>query len=77
MATFSDEVIGLLKGTKKHMFPVEQFIDGRPARGIFAIVGLAGGHRVAWPWLRQANPVLSGRKPWLRIRDGLCRDDCS
>ncbi|MER9630989.1 hypothetical protein [Mesorhizobium sp. M0296] len=59
----SDEVIGLLKGTKKHVFPVEQFIDGRPARGISAIVSLAGGHRVAWLWLRQANPVLSGRKP--------------
>lgn len=58
-----DEVIGLLKGTKKHVFPVEQFIDGRPARGISAIVGLAGGHRVAWLWLRQANPVLNGRPP--------------
>ncbi|TIR17093.1 MAG: DUF2384 domain-containing protein [Mesorhizobium sp.] len=59
----SDEVIGLLKGTKKHVFPVEQFVDGRPARGISAIVGVAGGHRVAWLWLRQPNPVLSGRKP--------------
>ncbi len=59
----SDEVIGLLKGTKKHVFPVEQFIDGRPARGIASIVGLAGGHRIAWLWLRQANPVLSGRTP--------------
>lgn len=59
----SDEVIGLLKGTKKHVFPVEQFVDGRPARGIPAIVGLAGGHRVAWLWLRQANPVLGGRTP--------------
>lgn len=57
------EVIGLLKGTKKHVFPVEQFIDGRPARGISTIVDLAGGHRVAWLWLRQANPVLSGRTP--------------
>lgn len=59
----ADEVIGLLKGTKKHVFPIEQFIDGRPARGISAVVGLAGGHRVAWLWSRQANPVLNGRKP--------------
>lgn len=57
------EVIGLLKGTKKHVFPVEQFIDGRPARGISTIVDLAGGHRIAWLWLRQANPVLGGRTP--------------
>lgn len=59
----SDEVIALLKGTKKHVYPIEQFIDGRPARGIPAIIDLAGGHRVAWLWLRQANPVLGGRKP--------------
>jgi hypothetical protein len=59
----SDEVIGLLKGTKKHVFPIEQFIDGRPARGIPAIVGLTGSHRVAWLWLRNVNPVLGGRKP--------------
>ncbi len=59
----SGEVIGLLKGTKKHVFPIEQFIDGRPARGISTIIDLAGGHRVAWLWLRQANPVLGGRRP--------------
>jgi len=59
----SGEVIGLLKGMKKHVFPVEQFIDGRPARGLSAVVGLAGGHRVAWLWFRQANPVLGGRRP--------------
>ncbi|MEX4009838.1 antitoxin Xre/MbcA/ParS-like domain-containing protein [Neoaquamicrobium sediminum] len=59
----ADEVIGLLKGTRKHVFPVEQLIDGRPARGISAIVGLAGSHRVAWLWLRQSNPVLGSRKP--------------
>ena len=59
----SDEVIGLLKGTKKHVFPIEQFVDGRPAQGISAVVSLAGGHRVAWLWLRQPNPVLSSRKP--------------
>lgn len=59
----SDEVVGLLKGTKKHVFPVEQFIDGRPARGIEAVIELARGHRSAWLWLRQENPVLSGRRP--------------
>jgi HTH DNA binding domain/Protein of unknown function (DUF2384) len=58
----SGEVIGLLKGTKKHVFPIEQFIDGRPARSISAIIDLADGHRVAWLWLRQANPALGGRK---------------
>lgn len=59
----ADEVIGLLKGTKRHVFPIEQFVDGRPAQGLSAVVGVAGGHRVAWLWLRQPNPVLSGHKP--------------
>lgn len=59
----ANEVIGLLKGTKKHVFPIDQFIDGRPALGISAVVGLAGNHRIAWLWLRQTNPVLGGRKP--------------
>jgi hypothetical protein len=59
----SGEVIALLKGTKKHVYPIEQFVDGRPARGFSMIVDLAGGQRVAWLWLRHSNPVLSGRKP--------------
>lgn len=58
-----DDVIGLLKGTRKHVYPVEQFVDGRPARGLRDVIALAGSHRVAWLWLIQHNPVLGGRKP--------------
>jgi hypothetical protein len=57
------EVIALLKGTKKHVYPTEQFIDGRPVRSIAKIGALAPSHRVAWLWLSQPNPVLGGRKP--------------
>lgn len=57
------DVIGLLKGTRKHVYPVEQFIDGRPARGIREIIQLAKSERTAWLWLSQKNPVLGGRKP--------------
>ena len=53
----------MLKGTKKHVYPVEQFIDGRPAKGIGTINALVGNSRVAWLWLSQANAALSGRKP--------------
>lgn len=59
----SNEVIALLKGTKKHVYPTEQFIDGHPAKGISTIIDLIGSHRIAWLWLRQSNPVLGGRKP--------------
>ena len=58
-----DDVIGLLKGTRKHVYPVEQFVDGRPARGLREVIHLAGSHRVAWLWLIQPNPVLDGRRP--------------
>lgn len=57
------EVIALLKGTRKHVYPIEQFIDGRPALGISMIDTLASNQRVAWLWLRQANPLLGNRKP--------------
>ncbi|MCT9000447.1 MbcA/ParS/Xre antitoxin family protein [Chelativorans intermedius] len=57
------DVIGLLKGTRKHVYPVEQFIDGRPALGIRDIIKLAKSERTAWLWLSQRNPVLGGRKP--------------
>lgn len=58
-----DDVIGLLKGTKKHVYPVGQFVDGRPARGLRDVIKLAGSHRVAWLWLIQPNPVFGGRAP--------------
>lgn len=57
------DVIGLLKGTRKHVYPVEQFVDGRPARGIRDIVELAKNERTAWLWLCQKNPVLDECKP--------------
>ncbi|OWV85563.1 hypothetical protein ATY78_25380 [Rhizobium sp. R635] len=57
------EVIALLKGTKKHVYPIEQFIDGRPAKGIGAIGSLVPNQRVAWLWLCQPNPMLGGRRP--------------
>lgn len=59
----SGEVVALLKGTKKHVYPVDQFVDGRPARGIGTVGALASNPRVAWLWLSRANPVLGGRKP--------------
>lgn len=58
-----DDVIGLLKGTRKHVYPVAQFVDGRPARGLRDIIKLAGSQRVAWLWLTQPNPALGGRHP--------------
>ncbi len=59
----SGDVIGLLKGTRKHVYPVDQFIDGRPAKGIGEITAVTANARVAWLWLSRDNPALGGRKP--------------
>jgi Protein of unknown function (DUF2384) len=59
----SGDVIGLLKGMQKHAYPIDQFLDGRPARGIAEVNALASNPRVAWLWLNRGNPTLSGRRP--------------
>jgi hypothetical protein len=63
-------VIGLLVGVRKHAFPTEQFIDGRPVTGLAAIVEAIGDLRVAWLWLRQPNPGLAGITPLERLKAG-------
>jgi hypothetical protein len=57
------EVIALLKETKKHVYPIEQFVDGLPAASLAAISALAANQRVAWLSLVQPNLLLQGRKP--------------
>jgi hypothetical protein len=63
-------VIGLLIGVRKHAFPTEQFVDGRPVTGLAAIVEAIGDPRAAWLWLRQPNPGLAGVTPLVRLRAG-------
>jgi Protein of unknown function (DUF2384) len=63
-------VIGLLVGVRKHAFPTEQFVDGRPLAGLGAIVEAIGDLRAAWLWLREPNPGLSGVTPLARLKAG-------
>jgi len=67
----NNDVIALLKGARKHVFPVAQFIDSRPARGIAEVMTIVADARLAWLWLSRTNPVLGGEKPI----DLLKRDD--
>lgn len=57
------EIIGLLKGTRNHVFPLAQFLDGRPVRGVGHVAKLARGPRVAWLWLVTPNPHLRDARP--------------
>lgn len=50
------EVVELLTGVRKHAYPLEQFVDGRPVEGLREVIKLAGGARSAWLWLREPNP---------------------
>ena len=63
-------VIGLLVGVRKHAFPTEQFVDGRPVAGLGAVVEAIGDPRTAWLWLREPNPGLDGAAPLTRLMAG-------
>jgi hypothetical protein len=63
-------VIGLLVGVRKHAFPREQFVDGRPVTGLGEIVAAVGDPRTAWLWLREPNPGLAGATPLARLKAG-------
>ncbi|OHV82809.1 hypothetical protein [Rhizobium sp. LCM 4573] len=53
-------VIGLLKGERKHVFPVAQFVDGRPIEGMSQITKIIHNPRVAWQWLIQPKSSIGG-----------------
>ena len=63
-------VIGLLVGVRKHAFPTEQFVDGRPVTGLAAIVAAIRDPRAAWLWLREPNPGFAGVTPLTRLKAG-------
>lgn len=62
-------VIGLLKGERKHVFPLAQFVDGRPMEGMSEVLRVIGNPRTAWQWLVQSKPSLGGA-PLERLRKG-------
>ncbi|UVK55206.1 MbcA/ParS/Xre antitoxin family protein [Mesorhizobium sp. AR02] len=57
------DVIALRKGGRKHVFPLAQFVDGRPVAGISDVQSLIGNPRLAWLWLTRPAAQLDGRIP--------------
>ncbi len=53
-------VIGLLKGERKHVFPLAQFVDGRPVEGMAQVTRIIRNPRVAWQWLIRTKPDIGG-----------------
>ncbi|EHH04860.1 antitoxin Xre/MbcA/ParS toxin-binding domain-containing protein [Mesorhizobium amorphae] len=68
------DVVALRKGARKHVFPLAQFIDGRPAPGIRQVLSLIANPRLAWLWLTSPSPRLDGRIPIEMLRQDLATE---
>jgi len=70
----SNAVIGLLSGVRKHVFPLAQFVDGRPVQGLGHVAAAAGSPRTAWLWLVEPHPSLGRHAPLERLKTGHMRE---
>lgn len=63
-------VVSLLTGLRKHVFPVAQFVDGRPVEGLAEVIAAAGSPRAAWAWLVQPHSSFRAQTPLDRLKAG-------
>jgi len=68
------EVVALRKGGRKHVFPLAQFVDGRPVPGISDVLSAITSPRLAWFWLSRPSPKLDGRVPIEMLRQDMVED---
>lgn len=68
------EVVALRKGGRKHVFPLAQFVDGRPVAGIGDVLSAIANPRLAWFWLSRPSPELGGRIPIEMLREDMVED---
>lgn len=61
-------VIGLLRGERKHVFPLTQFVDGRPVEGMGRITAIIGTPRTPWLWLTRQRVSETGETPLDRLK---------
>jgi uncharacterized protein (DUF2384 family) len=62
------QVISFRAGGKKYVFPLAQFIDGRPVSGISAVLEVFGDDRRAWQWLISPCASLDDHVPLRLLR---------
>jgi hypothetical protein len=63
-------VIGLLRGERKHVYPLDQFLDARPVQGVGDVAKIAPDERAAWLWLRQPHARFDMRAPLELLKMG-------
>lgn len=66
-----NEVVWLnTRTSRKPVFPLRQFVDGRPAVGIAETIEACGDPRAAWLWLLKPNDKLDHDIPLERLLAG-------
>ncbi|ESY29619.1 hypothetical protein NKK48_01045 [Mesorhizobium sp. C386A] len=66
-----NDVVAFRRGSRKHVFPLAQFIDGSPMPGIRQVLSSISDPRLAWLWLISPSPLLKGRVPIEMLREGM------
>lgn len=56
--------------TQKPVFPLLQFVDGSPVKGISDVIAAKGDPKKAWLWLITPSSHLDGAQPIALLRDG-------
>ena len=57
-----NEVIAIhTRTSRKPVFPLRQFVDGRPVKGITEVISIFGDQRAAWLWLITSNSEFGGQ----------------
>lgn len=69
-----NEVVALRKGRQRHVFPLAQFVDGRPASGIREVLVHIAHPRLAWFWMVHPSSLLEGRVPIELLRQDMVAD---
>nr|WP_245276270.1 hypothetical protein [Mesorhizobium sp. LNHC220B00] len=58
-----NDVVAFRRGSRKHVFPLAQFVDGRPIPGLRQVLSSISNPKLAWLWLISPSPLLKGRIP--------------
>ncbi len=67
-------VVTLFDDDGEVAFPVDQFFNRRPVKGLGEVVEKIGNPRVAWMWLRQPHAVFEARQPLEVLKSGGARE---
>lgn len=59
--------------SRKPVFPLRQFVDGRPADGIATLISIFGNQRATWKWLITDHPEFDGHPPLNSLLEGAVR----